>query len=275
MKLSFIGGGNMAQAMVGGLLAKKSFRADQIFVADPDAKARAKVSRLLKRGGQVSASVRDLRGLGSLVILAVKPQAMEAACREGLADRLRGEAVLSIAAGIRLDSISRWLKGHARLIRCMPNTPALIGAGITGAFARPAVSRAQRNLAQRVLQSVGKVVWLDDEALLDAVTAVSGSGPAYFFWLIEQLEAAGVALGLAPGVARELAIQTALGAAKLAARGKDSPASLRERVTSKGGTTEAALEVFAREALGERFRKAVAAARTRGTELGDILGKDA
>ncbi|MGH8721968.1 MAG: pyrroline-5-carboxylate reductase, partial [Burkholderiales bacterium] len=158
--------------------------------------------------------------------------------------------------------------------RCMPNTPALIGAGIAGLYAPPGAGPADKRRAERVLSAVGKVVWVKDEALLDPVTAVSGSGPAYVFWFIEQLALAGEGLGLAPEVSRRLALETVLGSAQLAARSKEPPGALRERVTSKGGTTAAALRVFEEEGLGERFRRAVAAASRRGTEMGDELGRD-
>ena len=207
------------------------------------------------------------------LLLAVKPQDMRAAVGP-LAGKLRGKLVISVAAGIRLRDLSRWLGGHAKLIRCMPNTPALIGAGIAGLYAPPAASAAEKRRAERILGAVGAVVWLQDESLLDAVTAVSASGPAYVFWLIEQLAKSGDALGLAPQVSMKLALQTALGAAMLASRSKEPPAVLRERVTSRGGTTEAALRVFEQERLAEHFRRAVAAASRRASEMGDLLGKD-
>ncbi len=156
----------------------------------------------------------------------------------------------------------------------MPNTPALIGAGIAGLYAPPGVTAVEKRRAERILGAVGKVVWVKDEALLDPVTAVSASGPAYVFWFIEQLAAAGVALGLEPGAAARLALETVLGSALLAARSKEPPGALRERVTSRGGTTAAALQIFEEEGLAERFRRAVAAASRRGAEMGEILGKD-
>src|SRR5262249_4651206 len=174
----------------------------------------------------------------------------------------------------RLADLSRWLGGHRVLVRCMPNTPALIGAGVTGLYALPGVSAGAKKSAARILGAVGKTVWIKDEALLDPVTAVSASSPAYLFWFIEQLAAEGVALGLPEEDAMTLAKEAVLGSAKLAAQSKESPATLRERVTSKGGTTEAALRVFAEEALAERFRRAVAAASRRGAEMGEAFGKD-
>jgi len=158
-------------------------------------------------------------------------------------------------------------------VRAMPNTPALIGAGVSGLYALPGVSEAERKQAEAILGAVGGTVWIEDEALMDAVTAVSGSGPAYVFWFIEQLAAAGESLGLSREVSQKLAIETVLGAAKLAAQSEDSPQALRERVTSKGGTTEAALKAFEEHKLAERFLRAVEAARDRGAELGGQLAK--
>jgi pyrroline-5-carboxylate reductase len=183
-----------------------------------------------------------------------------------------GKLVISIAAGVRLDALSRWLGGHRKIVRCMPNTPALIGAGISALHALPDVSTKERETAQSILGAVGDVVWVDDERLLDPVTAVSGSGPAYVFWFIEQLAASGEKLGLPPEVSQKLALQTVLGAAKLAAQSDRSPAQLRTQVTSKGGTTEAALKIFEREKLAEGMAKALEAASRRGAELGDELG---
>jgi len=272
MNLTFIGGGNMAQAMIGGLRARPGRRQGKIVVVDPDPKARAKVARL---GATALVGLNGLRGpLGDLVVLAVKPQAMQAACLS-LARFLKDEPVLSIAAGMRLDALRRWLDGHPRLIRCMPNTPALVGAGVSGLYALPAVTAAQRKLAAAVLGAVGTVVWVEDEALLDPITAVSGSGPAYVFYFIEALRDAAVGMGLDARAANQLAIETFLGAAQLARQSGDDVSLLRERVTSKGGTTEAALRVLGDEQLAERFRKAVEAARRRSMELGATLGKDA
>jgi len=206
-------------------------------------------------------------------VLAVKPQDMRTALAP-LAAQAPGKLVVSIAAGLRLADISRWLGGHRKLVRAMPNTPALIGAGIAGLYALPEVSAVERERAERILGAVGETVWVERESLLDPVTALSGSGPAYVFWFIEQLAASGEALGLAPEAARKLALATVLGAGRLAAQSADPPAVLRERVTSKGGTTEAALRVFDEERLAERLRRALEAASRRGAELGEILGKD-
>jgi pyrroline-5-carboxylate reductase len=270
MKLAFIGGGNMASALLGGLIAR-GVKPGALCVVEPLPAARRRLAAKLKvrASGAVDARVLACDTL----VLAVKPQDMRAAVAP-LAGRLAGKLVISVAAGIRLRDLQRWLGGRVKLIRCMPNTPALIGAGIAGLYAPPGVSAGERRRAERILGAVGKVVWVKDEALLDPVTAVSASGPAYVFWLIEQLAASAVALGIEPTAAARLALETVLGAAKLAAASKEPPVVLRERVTSRGGTTAAALKVFEDEGLAERFRRAVAAASRRGAEMGELLGRD-
>jgi len=208
-----------------------------------------------------------------ILVLAVKPQDMKGALAS-LSGVFEKKLIVSIAAGITLKALSRWLGGHRRLVRCMPNTPALIGAGITALFAPPEVKEEDRKNAEAILLAVGEVVWVPQERLLDPVTAVSASGPAYVFWFIEQLAASAEKLGLAGDVALKLAKHTVLGAAKLAIDAQDSPAELRKQVTSKGGTTEAALKVFDEERLAERFARAVEAASRRGAQMGEELGKD-
>jgi len=270
MKITFIGGGNMAQAIIGGLLKKKAVSADDIAVVDPDQDARLKINSLGVKNTLVGLN-QLLPPLQGVVILAVKPQSAPAACLS-LAELLNEDVVvLSIAAGIRLSTIARSLKGHLRLVRCMPNTPALVSAGITGVYAQSDVDEKQRADIQIILESVGKVVWVTKEDLLDPVTAVSGSGPAYVFYFIEALEQAGIELGLPKATARSLALETFLGAAKLAAGSQDNPATLREKVTSKGGTTERALASLNEERVKEAFMNAVKAANQRAKELGDIM----
>ena len=270
MKITFLGGGNMAGAMIGGLLEKGHPAADLAAVeVVPAARERLAARfgvRAYERAGPEALAC-------DVLVLAVKPQDMRKAL-EPLRGLLERQLVVSIAAGLRLGDLSRWLGGRVSLVRAMPNTPALIGAGIAGLYAPPGVDAEARARAEAVLAAVGATVWVDDETLLDAVTALSGSGPAYVFYFIESLEQAGIALGLADADARKLAIQTVLGAAKLAASSDDPPATLRERVTSKGGTTEAALKVFAAEALAERIGRGLKAASRRGNELGAELGKD-
>ena len=269
MKIAFLGGGNMAGALIGGLVAKGyERRAISVIELSPAAR-----ERLAAQHGVRASAAPDAATLeADTLVLAVKPQDMKAALAS-LAGSARGKLVISIAAGVRIDSLSRWLEGHRKLVRCMPNTPALIGAGISALYAAPEVSPDERNNAQTILGAVGEVVWVDEERLLDLVTAVSGSGPAYVFWFIEQLAASGETLGLPRDKALKLALHTVLGAAKLAAASDQSPGELRKQVTSKGGTTEAALRVFEEEKLAERFMKALEAARGRGGELGDELGK--
>jgi len=270
MNVVFIGGGNMADALIGGML-KNGFAPGQLRAVEVDGAARRRLAD--KYRVECYDEPRKALRAGDVVVFAVKPQQMKEAARfSGLKDN--AHLVISIAAGITLDTLSRWLGGYARMIRAMPNTPALIGAGIAGLYAQPGVSEAERKQAEAILGAVGGTVWIDDEALMDAVTAVSGSGPAYVFWFIEQLAAAGVSLGLSEEISQKLAIETVFGSAKLAAQSADSPAVLRERVTSKGGTTEAALKAFEEQKLAERFLRAVEAARDRGAELGALLEKE-
>ena len=260
----------MATALIGGLVAK-GFQPKSIAVVEVVAEARSRLTETF--GVKCLEAPAAAAPFGDVVVLAVKPQQMRQVARE-LAPSLRGELVLSIAAGIRLADIGRWLGGHARLARCMPNTPALIGAGVTGLYARPEAGPDGRRNAQAILEAVSEVIWVDDEALLDPVTAVSGSGPAYVFYFIEALERAARELGIDAAGARRLAIGTFRGAAELAARSADSPATLRERVTSKGGTTERALATMQADRIADAIERAVRAANERAHELGDELGKD-
>lgn len=274
MKITFLGGGNMATALIGGMLERGFAAADIQVVELGDAARAALESRF---GVRAVAGFDDAALACEVLVLAVKPQQMKAALAP-VAGRLSGQLVISIAAGLRLADLGRWLGApgvpHARLVRCMPNTPALIGAGVTGLYADPSVDAAGREAAERILAAVGSTVWADAEAQMDAVTAISGSGPAYVFHFIEALEAAGRALGFDEAGARRLAIDTALGAAKLAASSEDSPALLRQKVTSKGGTTEAALASLAAAGWHDELVDAVKAAEARGRELGEQLGRD-
>ena len=270
MNVVFIGGGNMADALIGGLLAS-GLSPNQLRAVDVNGDARRRLAD--KHRVACFDSVQKAYRAGDVIVFAVKPQQMQEAARfSGL--KPNANLVISIAAGITLGSLARWLGGHAKLVRAMPNTPALIGAGVTGLYAQPGVSEAERKQAETILAAVGPTVWIQDEPLMDAVTAVSGSGPAYVFWFIEQLASAGESLGLPADIARKLAVETVLGSAKLAAQSAESPAVLRERVTSKGGTTEAALKAFEEQKLAERFLRAIEAARDRGAELGAQLDKD-
>lgn len=268
MRIAFLGGGNMASALIGGLIAKGA-EPRSIAVVEVSAGAR---ERLGARFPVHIATAPDAALQRSdVLVIAVKPQDAKAALASVSVHK---QLVISIAAGLTLETLSRWMGAHRRIVRCMPNTPALIGAGIAGLYALPEVSAEERKTAQTILAAVGETVWVPEERLLDPVTAISASGPAYVFWFIEQLAAVGTKLGLTEEVAKELALHTVLGAAKLAVSSNESPATLRKNVTSKGGTTEAALKVFDEEKLAERFARAVAAASERATELGEELGKD-
>ena len=270
MKIAFLGGGNMATALIGGLIAKGTDpRSITVVEVSPAAR-----ERLGERYPVHIAPAPDTESQRcDVLVVAVKPQDAKAAVKS-FSGSVQGKLVISIAAGVTLESLSRWLGGHRKLVRCMPNTPALIGAGIAGLYALPEVSAKEKTAAESILAAVGEVVWVGEERLLDPVTAVSASGPAYVFWFIEQLAASAEKLGLPAEVSRKLALHTVLGAAKLAASSSEPPATLRRNVTSKGGTTEAALQVFDEEKLAERFMRAVEAASRRATELGREQGKD-
>jgi pyrroline-5-carboxylate reductase len=270
LNIAFLGGGNMANALIGGLLAKGA-APGSISVIERLETAREKLAREYRV--HASAAVDECTRRADVLLVAVKPQDLRAALAP-LAAIAPGKLVVSIAAGVRLADLSRWLDGHERIVRSMPNTPALIGAGIAALYASPSVGEPDRQRAAAILGAVGETVWVEAETLLDPVTAVSGSGPAYVFWFIEQLAQSGVALGLTEETAHKLALQTVLGAAQLAAQSGEPPSVLRERVTSRGGTTEAALRVFDEERLAERLRKAIEAASRRGAELGEQLGRD-
>ena len=264
MRISFIGGGNMATALIGGLIARGESPAN-LHVVEPNPDAR---TRLVSQF-QVGASEAANKGLlnADVIVLAVKPQQMQSAIAP-LAGKLQNQVVVSIAAGTQVASIAGWLGGYRRIVRAMPNTPALIGEGISGLFADASLTADERAAAEHVLAAAGATVWVADETQIDAVTAISGSGPAYVFHFIEALEAAAADLGFDADTARKLALQTFKGAALLAAGSADSPATLREKVTSKGGTTEAALKSMAADGLSDTIRRAAQAAFARGQELG-------
>jgi pyrroline-5-carboxylate reductase len=269
-RIAFVGGGNMAVSLIGGLLARGTAPAD-IVVADPQAGQRARLERDF--GLATVADAIAAVPQAQTVVLAVKPQHMAEVARSIAAavGQSRG-LVISIAAGIRLADLTRWLGPDVPLVRTMPNRPALIGAGVTALYAGPDVSVESRRTAEAIMAACGRTVWVADERQIDVVTAVSGSGPAYFFLLVECLEAAGIELGLDPATARTLALETARGSGRMVAEAPESPAELREQVTSRGGTTAAALEVL--EAAGVRgiFAAAVAAGARRSTELAAEFG---
>lgn len=274
MKITFLGGGNMAAALIGGLLAR-DFDAAGLQVIELDATTAARLAATfgVRATPELDAAALDC----DVLVLAVKPQQMRAALVP-LAGRLDRQLVISIAAGLRLAELARWLgapgKPYRRLVRCMPNTPALCGAGVTGLYAAAEVDADGRDCADRILGAVGTTVWVDEEVRLDAITAISGSGPAYVFHFIEALEAAALAQGFCAADARRLALGTVAGAVRLAADSPDSAAELRRKVTSPGGTTEAALASLAAAGWHDALVAAVDAAAVRSRALGDELGRE-
>jgi pyrroline-5-carboxylate reductase len=271
MKISFIGGGNMATALIAGLAGTVAKAAD-IHVVDPSPEALEKLRT--QYGVTTSPEIGAAVAASDVIVLAVKPQQMR-----DVALRLQSQLdarplILSIAAGIRGSDLSRWLGGYGAIVRTMPNTPALIGQGITGMVAMAGVSDAQREAADSILRAVGKTVWLDEEAQIDPVTAVSGSGPAYVFFFLEAMQQAALEMGLSSEQGRELAIATFTGAAQLAAQSDEPVEVLRQRVTSKGGTTYAAITSMEQAGVKQAIVDAMKAAAARGRELGEELGKD-
>lgn len=267
MNICFIGGGNMATALIGGLL-KRSYMAAQLRVVEINADNRSKLQNDF--GVRATAELADGVVGSNIVVLAVKPQQLREVCAQ-LAPLLTGQLIVSIAAGIRASDIARWL-GSENIVRAMPNTPALIQSGMTGLFALPTVDAVQREMAQSILNAVGNTLWLDDEAMMDAVTAISGSGPAYVFYFIEAMERAAMELGFVAHDARALSLETFLGAVKLASMSKDEVSVLRARVTSKNGTTERALLSMEAAHVKQHIVAAVHAAAIRSKEMGDELG---
>ncbi len=269
-QIAFIGAGNMATSLIGGLIADGHDPA-RIQASDPD---QEQLSRLAARFGirVASDNAAALAGAG-VVVLAVKPQVLEAVARE-LAPGLRKQRplLISIAAGVREEDLLNWLGGGLPLVRGMPNTPAMVQSGASVLHASPEVSEAQKNLAESIMRAVGITQWVDDEALMDAVTALSGSGPAYFFLIMEAMSQAGEELGLSRETAQLLTLQTALGAARMAIESSETPEHLRHRVTSPGGTTERALEVLEQGGVRDLFRDALQAARDRSRDLSQMLG---
>ncbi|MFC6337044.1 pyrroline-5-carboxylate reductase [Pseudomonas sp. CCM 7891] len=268
-RIAFIGAGNMAASLIGGLRAK-GLEADQIRASDPGEETRARVSR--EHGIKVFAdNAQAIQGV-DVIVLAVKPQAMKAVCETLRPSLAPHQLVVSIAAGITCASMNNWL-GAQPIVRCMPNTPALLRQGVSGLYATTEVTAQQRDQAQELLSAVGIALWLEQEQQLDAVTAVSGSGPAYFFLLIEAMTAAGVKLGLPRETAEQLTLQTALGAAHMAAGSDVDAAELRRRVTSPGGTTQAAIESFQAGGFEALVEKALGAAAHRSAEMAEQLGQ--
>jgi len=265
--VAFIGGGNMASAIIGGLI-RQGLPQDRIQVVEPYEPQR---QVLQQQFGITALPAADSSlAQAQVVVWAVKPQTFAQAAA-AVADHSRHALHLSVAAGIRSDSIAQWL-GNDQIVRAMPNTPALVGQGMTGLFARPQVSAAQQQLAEQIISTTGQLVWVQQESQLDAVTALSGSGPAYVFYFLEAMQQAGVEMGLPAEQALQLAIGTFSGASALAAQSGEAPAVLRERVTSKGGTTFAALEHMRAADIAAHFIGAMHAAERRAKALGDEFG---
>jgi pyrroline-5-carboxylate reductase len=270
MNITLIGGGNMASAIIGGLLAARKATPSSLQVVDTDPQACGRIERAypgVRCFAQSYGNIPDQ----AVIVLAVKPQHMKNAVQNLPVDP-NSNLIISIAAGITLTMLARWRSGHSRMVRAMPNTPALVGAGVTALYALPGLDQQDRAQAERILGAVGQTVWVggagESEDIMNAVTAVSGSGPAYVFLFMEAIEQAALELHLPRDLARKLVIQTFLGAASLATQSSDSLAVLRERVTSKGGTTEAALKSMTADHVKEAVIRAVNAANDRGREMG-------
>ncbi len=270
--LAFIGAGNMANSLIRGLLAKK-FNSAQIAVSDVNQAQLQKMQNTL----HVNIFTDNNKAIenADIVVLAVKPQVTKSVVLE-IRETLKKNSIMtiSVAAGVREKSISAWIGANQPIIRCMPNTPALIGAGASALYANASTTKQQRSLAETILQTVGTTAWVENEALLDAVTALSGSGPAYFFLLVESMIEAGIKLGLDKKLAENLAQQTAFGAAKMLRETTDTACQLRANVTSKAGTTEAAINTFEAENLRETVYNSMHSAYKRSIELGRQLGEE-
>lgn len=269
MKICYIGGGNMAKALISGLKVN-GFAMSDISVIEPDAEKRKKLQQ--DYGITVSDQLPNA-AQAEIIVLAVKPQQIRDVCIF-LGSLLQNHLIISIAAGIRTRDLSRWLGGFEKIIRAMPNTPAQIQAGVTALYAMPAATATQHANAEKILKAVGEIAWLEEEEQMDAITAISGSGPAYVFYFMEALQQAAIELGLTPEQATLLCRQTMLGASNLAAASHESPAELRAQVTSKGGTTEKALMMLEAAGVKSAIVKAAKAAADRSRELGEQLGKD-
>lgn len=269
--VGFIGAGNMARSLAGGLL-KNGWSPAQVILADPEAAQREAIENLL--GVKAFPDNSAVAARADILVLAVKPQMLADVARAlAPAVQQKKPLIISIAAGVRIEDIDRWLGGDLAIVRAMPNTAALIGSGASGMYANSRVSKGMRNQAESILRAVGVTAWLEDEYLMDVVTALSGSGPAYFFLVMEALEQAAIESGLDPKQARLLTLETAFGAAKMALEGHEEPLQLRHRVTSPGGTTEQAVKVLEEGGVRRLFRNAIQAAVDRGREIADMFGK--
>ncbi|CAC9558869.1 Pyrroline-5-carboxylate reductase (EC 1.5.1.2) [uncultured Gammaproteobacteria bacterium] len=269
--IGFIGAGNMAYALISGLL-KNEFLAKNIKLSDKDEVLLSQ--RQAEFGIETFTDNTQLTAQCEVIVLAVKPQILSNICKEIQAHIRHKPLIVSIAAGVKSNDINRWLGGTAPIIRTMPNTPALLGNGATGIVANKMVNKQQKELAEQILNAVGQCFWVVNEDMLDAVTALSGSGPAYFFLMIESMSNAGVALGLDKEMAEKLSIQTALGASMMASQNQESAHELRNKVTSKNGTTQAAIESFQDQNFETIVSHAMRAAFDRAREIGFELGAD-
>ncbi len=270
--IGFIGGGNMARCLASGL-RNNGWEAEHLLIADPDTGARDALAAAL--GVRVTDDNAEVAGAVDVLVLAVKPQVLQAVAREiARAVGRHRPLVISIAAGVRTADLARWLGDGVPIVRAMPNTPALVGSGASALFAAARVTPAMRATAESILRAVGVAVWIAAEDQMDVVTALSGSGPAYFLLVMEALEAAAVKQGLDPDTARLLTLETAFGAAKMALEDHEEPARLRERVTSPGGTTERAIQSLEAAGIRTHLEQALTAAAARSRELAQLLGKD-
>jgi pyrroline-5-carboxylate reductase len=269
-RIAFIGAGNMSRSLIGGLIAG-GYDKTRIFASDPNQDACQAVGQGF--GIECHADNAQVISHADLVVLAVKPQQLKAVCQQ-MADQIqsRKPLIVSIAAGVRSRDIESWLGGDLAIVRAMPNTPSLIQTGASGLFANNKVNNEQRNQAEEVLRAAGLALWVSEEDKLDAVTALSGSGPAYYFLFMEAMEAAGQKLGLDQKTAHLLTLQTAFGAAKMALESSDDCATLRRKVTSPNGTTEKAIQSFEADQLDQIIERAMQAAKTRAQQLADELG---
>lgn len=271
-KITFIGGGNMATSLIAGLISN-DYTASNIHVSEPD---QNKCDALQTQYG-IQAFTDNALAIADadIIVLAIKPQIMQLVCK-GIADSVQKTKplVISIAAGLLSKDISRWLGGDVSMVRCMPNTPSLLNEGATGLFANDKVSAEQKSQADNILSTAGINVWVEQETQLDAVTAVSGSGPAYYFLFMEAMQIAAEKLGLNKEQAKQLTLQTALGAARMAIESDDDASILRAKVTSKGGTTEQAIKTFEEKQLQDIVMQAMQAANDKAIDLAEILGKD-
>lgn len=267
--IAFLGGGNMARSLIGGLI-KSGIKPDQIHISDPNETARATLHADF--GISTGTSNQDAVTNADIVLFAVKPQVLKQVISELTINNNTDKLFISIAAGIPEPAIRKWLGFKASIVRCMPNTPALVESGATALFANSNVDQDQQDIAESIMRAVGLTVWLENETDMDAVTALSGSGPAYFFYVMEAMEQSAIKMGLKPEIARLLCLQTALGAAKLAIEVKQEPAELRRKVTSPGGTTEAALNEFQNGGMMELFSRGLFAAQQRAKTIADELG---